>query len=396
MPMRYTDIAIVGGGLAGATAAAMLGRAGIAALLIDPHDVYPADFRCEKIDDGQLECLKRTGLADAVLPAATLGDHIWLARFGRLVDKRPHYQYGIAYADLVNTMRTAIAAPCGFVQAKTTSLSASADRQTVTLSTGESISARLVLLATGLNAALRRSVGIERHALSNCHSISIGFDILSAGKTSFPFRALTYFPESPANQMAYLTLFPVGHAMRANYFVYRELRDPWLQAMRTAPAATLLADLPRLVKITGDFTVSSDVEVRPVDLYTVTGYLQPGVVLAGDAFATSCPAAGTGISKVLTDVERLCNLYIPKWLATPGMGEDKIAEYYADPMKQRCDAASLARAYFLRSLSTEPGAVWGLRRLSRFAGHYGIGTLRWMRERTVLPPPRRLQPAVER
>ena len=31
--MRYTDIAIIGGGLAGSTAAAMLGRAGIAAIV---------------------------------------------------------------------------------------------------------------------------------------------------------------------------------------------------------------------------------------------------------------------------------------------------------------------------------------------------------------------------
>ena len=35
--MRYTDIAIVGGGLAGSIAAAMLGRAGIPTLLIDPQ-----------------------------------------------------------------------------------------------------------------------------------------------------------------------------------------------------------------------------------------------------------------------------------------------------------------------------------------------------------------------
>ena len=46
--MRYTDIAIVGGGLAGSIAAAMLGRAGISAVLIDPHPVYPPDFRVEK------------------------------------------------------------------------------------------------------------------------------------------------------------------------------------------------------------------------------------------------------------------------------------------------------------------------------------------------------------
>ncbi len=51
--MRRTDIAIVGGGIAGSAAAAMLGRAGIDAVLIDPHEVYPFDFRCEKLDAKQ-------------------------------------------------------------------------------------------------------------------------------------------------------------------------------------------------------------------------------------------------------------------------------------------------------------------------------------------------------
>jgi 2-polyprenyl-6-methoxyphenol hydroxylase-like FAD-dependent oxidoreductase len=46
--MRYTDVAIIGGGLAGSTATAMLGRAGIATILIDPQEVYPFDFRVEK------------------------------------------------------------------------------------------------------------------------------------------------------------------------------------------------------------------------------------------------------------------------------------------------------------------------------------------------------------
>jgi 2-polyprenyl-6-methoxyphenol hydroxylase-like FAD-dependent oxidoreductase len=39
--------------------------------------------------------------------------------------------------------------------------------------------------------------------------------------------------------------------------------------------------------------------------------VQPGLVLVGDAFSTSCRAAGTGCDKVFTDVERLCNVYIP-------------------------------------------------------------------------------------
>src|SRR5215471_7890508 len=69
--MRQTDVAIVGGGLAGSTAAAMLGRAGVNAILVDPHPLYPKDFRCEKLDASQVVLLRKTGLADAVLRAAT-------------------------------------------------------------------------------------------------------------------------------------------------------------------------------------------------------------------------------------------------------------------------------------------------------------------------------------
>lgn len=394
--MRHTDVAIVGGGLAGATAAAMLGRSRIDSIMVDPHSVYPPDFRCEKLDGGQVELLRKTGLADAVLPAATPDEDVWLARFGRLVDKRPNNQYDIIYDTLVNAMRAAVAPPCEFVKAKVTAISTSADRQSISLSNGEAISARLVVLATGLNIALRRSLGIDRQDMSHCHSISIGFDLRPQGKPSFDFRALTYFPERIGNRMAYLTLFPIGHMMRANYFVYRDLRDPWLQALREAPCATISADLPRLRKITGEFEVTGAVDVRPVDLYAVSGYRKNGIVLVGDAFSTSCPAAGTGVSKVFTDVERLCNVHIPRWLASPGMSEKKVGAFYDDPVKQACDSMSLSRAYFLRSLSTDPGALWTLRRWSRFVGHLGLGMFRTMRERKAVGSARELQPAVER
>jgi len=69
--MKYTDIAIIGGGLAGSTAAAMLGRAKIPAVLIDPHQTYPFDFRVEKISgDEQLDRFYQTGIADSVLRSA--------------------------------------------------------------------------------------------------------------------------------------------------------------------------------------------------------------------------------------------------------------------------------------------------------------------------------------
>ena len=104
--MKYTDIAIIGGGLAGSTAAAMLGRAGIATVLIDPHEIYPFDFRVEKLSgDTQLERFFRTGIADSVLRSATHDGENWIARFGYLLDKRPSRQFGISYEHLVSAIR---------------------------------------------------------------------------------------------------------------------------------------------------------------------------------------------------------------------------------------------------------------------------------------------------
>src|SRR5471032_351250 len=127
--MRYTDIAIIGGGLAGSTAAAMLGRAGIATILIDPHPVYPPDFRVEKLSGQlQVERFRKTGIADATLRKATHDGENWIARFGHLLDKAPSQQYGIMYDALVNSVRTEIPASVETIFAKAVSISTSAER----------------------------------------------------------------------------------------------------------------------------------------------------------------------------------------------------------------------------------------------------------------------------
>jgi hypothetical protein len=122
--------------------------------------------------------------------------------------------------------------------------------------------------------------------------------------------------------------------------------------------------------------VSGPVKIRPADLYVSKGHRQPGIVLVGDAFATSCPAAGTGTGKVFNDVERLCNIHIPNWLATPGMTADKIGQFYNDPVKRDYDAASSSFAYQLRSISIDDGFNWRLQRYLRFIVRAMIGTAR--------------------
>jgi 2-polyprenyl-6-methoxyphenol hydroxylase-like FAD-dependent oxidoreductase len=388
--MRHTDIVIAGGGLAGSTAAAMLARDGYRVVLVDPHPVYPPDLRCEKLDGPQTRILRRTGLADAVLRAGTFDGECWIARFGRVVEKRGGDQYGILYDDLVNTIRAQIPASAEVINAKVNNIANGADRQTVTLSTGEEISAWLVVVANGLNIGLRHALGMAREDVSPCHSITIAFDLKPVGRSHFDFPAMTYYPERASDRMAYITLFPIGAAMRANFMVYRDMNDPWLSGMRHRPTETLFALMPALRKLTGEAEVVGPVKIRPADLYVTRGHVQPGVVLVGDAFGTSCPAAGTGTSKVFTDVERLCNVHIPQWFASEGMGADKIAAFYADPVKQACDQHSFDKAFSLRSISIDQGLSWRARRWTRFLGRLAIGTLR----RIVAPVPPRDDPTI--
>lgn len=374
--MRQADIVIVGAGLAGSIAATMLGRAGHGVVLVDPRPVYRPEFRCEKIDGSQMRVLEKTGLAETVRRAATFDGRNWVARRGRVVEKRAGDQWGIRYEDLVNTVRGEIPANVEFVADRVTGIDNSDDRQTVTLAAGEPVSARLVIVANGLNFGLREKLGIERHVLSPNHSVSIGFDMAPAGGGSFAFPALTFFSTRPSTRLGYITLFPIGSAMRANLFGYCAPDDPWLKRMRETPVEALDEAMPELRRVAGDYVVDGPVHVRSIDLYQSRNHVQPGVVLVGDAFSTSCPAAGTGTLKVFTDVERLCNEHVAAWLATPGMSAEKIGRFYADPVKTACEDFCRAKAFSLRDFSTDTSLGMAAYRWLRFVAQVGRGLLR--------------------
>ena len=82
---------------------------------------------------------------------------------------------------------------------------------------------------------------------------------------------------------------------------------------------------------------------------------------------------------MFTDVAQLCNVHIPAWLATEGMDTDKIASFYDDPVKQACDAWSMAKAVSFRKVTIENGLYWRAQRWARFLAWFGEGALRRMR-----------------
>lgn len=392
--MRDTDVAIVGAGLAGSLAATMLGRAGYAVTLIDPFERARPDFRCEKIERPHAEALRKAGVLADVLPAARRYENIWVARLGRLAEVKPIVEHGISYGDLVNAIRDLVPSNVDFRRDKITGISLTPERQILTSAAGEQISARLVIGATGLGAGLLERIGMRRREISKGHSLSIAFD---ADAEALPFDSLTYFGEDPTHRVSYVTLFPLPNGLRVNLFSYHELDDPWVRRCRDNPIAAIAEVLPNLARLTGRLSVRGGVKIRPVDLIATENVVQPGMVLVGDAYSTACPVSGTGASKALLDVERLCNAYIPGWLATPGMGCDKIRAFYSDPEKRRSDAHSLRSSLFSKRAALGETVLWDAFRWGCYAGSAGrnfIAHGHWPRMPSAfeMPNPAPLQP----
>jgi 2-polyprenyl-6-methoxyphenol hydroxylase-like FAD-dependent oxidoreductase len=358
-----TEIAIVGGGLAGTLAAVTLARAGHDVTLIDRHAVYPPDFRVEKIGGEQVEILKRLGLLDALEANAIKFDEIVNARRGRVLDRTRSPHYGFLYENLVAAMRAQLPASVRFIVGRVDDMKTGIDRQTVSVLNQGTVNARLIVLATGMGDLLRRTLGIERRFIHERQSLTFGFTVKPADGTAFRYPALTYYGEKLSDGIDYLSLFPTVGGMRGNLFTFRDHRDPWVKDFRRDPQETLLATLPGLPKVLGDFEIADRVQNWLMDIAVAENCRQAGVVLIGDAYQTSCPAAGTGVTRILTDVERLCTIHVPQWLRTTGMPASKIAAFYDDPHKQATDQRALRMADYRRDLTTGTDWRWRAHRL---------------------------------
>jgi 2-polyprenyl-6-methoxyphenol hydroxylase-like FAD-dependent oxidoreductase len=346
------DVTIIGGGLAGSTLATILARSNVNVALVESRREYPECFKAEKLEPDQWRLLQKHDLLQFVLPVSEQIDNVHLAAEGQEYGTVSIRQYGYLYHNLVNALRDHVPGSLDTHWSQALRIESRGDIQSVNLADGSTIDSRLVVISTGSIGRIHDQLGVKKRMISRQHSFHFGFNINNA-QNRFEFEALTYHGAEQRRGIDYLTLFRIPGAMRANLFTYWKPGDERVRLLSGKPREMLLEYMPGLERVIGDFEVDSRVERFAIDLHVVDQAVLPGIVFAGDAFQSVCPATGTGLSKVLTDVDVLADLIVADWLGTAGMSTKKIRSYYEDQRKAEQDRNSLDLAIRRRRVAVE-------------------------------------------
>jgi len=360
-----TDVIIAGAGMAGAAAAHALAKRGVRTVLIDPAATQPPVFRAEKIEPDQAAMLRELSLMDAILPECRRIHRIACAHNGRVWQYRETDEYGCFYHDMVNAVRRGLPESVQVCLARVTGLKTGAELQEAALSDGTVVQGRLLVLSTGAGGKLAEQLNLERRTVSAHHSVTLGFDLKPSGLFPGGADSLTYREKPQRSGIDYLTLFPVKNVLRANLFAYWDAKDARFQDVRSRGLEAVQHFMPRLTALTGPLEQTSKVEAMPIHLYRTENPARPGLLLLGDVYQSVCPTTGTGLTKVLVDVQTMEEL-VPEWLASPGMGASKTSQFYASTRKQKSDDLSLNYALYSRSLCYDRSFLWRLRRWKKY------------------------------
>jgi 2-polyprenyl-6-methoxyphenol hydroxylase-like FAD-dependent oxidoreductase len=157
----------------------------------------------------------------------------------------------------------------------------------------------------------------------------------------------------------------MGNAMRANIFAYWPAKDATTKELLREPATALPRLLPGLDQLIGSYAAQGKIEPFKIDLYRMQQCARAGMVLIGDAYQSVCPSTGMGLSKVLTDVDVLCNEFVPRWMAAGSIATSDVAAFYAHERKNAVDDRALHLALAGRDSVLATSLHWRVQRLVR-------------------------------
>ena len=353
--MREKDpILIVGAGMAGSLTALSLGRAGYGVRIFDRHSHPRPTFRAEKLTQDQIEGLRELGALEAFEQAN------WGAVETRQGQDQLHdlSSCGARHEAWLDALWNLWPGAVTFTPTAVEAIFPDLERPYVRLSTGETVFGRLVVLASGAWRGGDGGLHLDYEITSPRHSVCVG---LSLAKSDDAPSEVVEAP--PGSALSYVSFIPMDDELRLNIFTFDPDDTGFLRALKADPIKVLSRAMPRIATKLQGAVIIRPLEIRIIDLKRMKSPAQDGVVVIGDAFATVCPASGTGMTKMIADVKALTLTYAPRWFATPGLGSDKISQFYADPHKCSADASAFKRSINGRKSVLGETPYWRARRL---------------------------------
>ena len=310
------DAITVGGGLAGSTLAAELARAGLKVLVLEREIEFKDRVRGENMLPWGVAAARRLGLIDALLAAGGHQPRSWNTyMFGHPAGSRdlrattPHgetslniYHPSMQQALLERASRAGVEVQRG---AKVVGVDAGPDRApTVTFEHEggqHSLSARVVVGADGRASQVRKWGGFD--VQRNPDLLTIAGTLIQGTEVPEDAVHLAFGPGCAT------LLAPLGGRMARTYYVYRGAagrlglsgKDKVLEFVELCKATGVPDSW-----FTGAEAIGPLAEFDGADRW-VESPVRNGVVLIGDAAASSDPSWGCGLSQTLLDVEHLAN-----------------------------------------------------------------------------------------
>lgn len=300
------EIAIIGGGLAGASLALALGQAGRNVFFVAPP--APRDQRTSALMMPTTRFLQSLGLFDDPRDIATPLERIRLIDATRRLVRAPEtlfdaksagldaFSYNFGNADLLERLNSAISKLKNIRVIPEKAIAFHREgKWTIELASGRSIQAFLLVGADGKKSPVRQALGLSVRNHDFAQSALVCD--LGLGRDLGPESVEFHYANGP------FTLVPAGSG-KAN-LVWVD-RAEVLRHAAALPEAELVAELKRKAfNIYGSMDLTSRVFVFPLSTLTAEAAGQNGGVLVGEAAHAFPPIGAQGLNLGLRDVEDL-------------------------------------------------------------------------------------------
>jgi 2-octaprenyl-6-methoxyphenol hydroxylase len=374
-----TDILILGGGLVGLTLALALDKAGIATIVVDPADpeaqlAAAFDGRASAIASASWKMLTAIGVADELAPHGCpikqievrdglqrdcldftpendgAGDDAFLGMMveNRIVRRALHDAVGKApHVTLLSKM--------------TADVTRTESGVTATLSSGETVNARLLVVAEGRNSPTRTAAGLNTANWAYPHTA-----IISAINHSIPHHNVAHEIFYPAGPFALLPMLP-GDRSALVWTVDTKDAAGVLALNDTAFAAEVSK---RVGGLLGDISIAAPRSSYPLSFHHAAAITAERLALVGDAAHGIHPIAGQGLNLGFRDVAALVEVLVDGARLGLDYGDAQVLARYQrwrslDTLMVAGATDSLTRIYGLKGAKAQGIRRFGMRAIQR-------------------------------